>query len=162
MLTQERLKELLTYNATSGIFTRNTNIHTARIGDVAGSINELGYLGVYVDGKKYKSHRLAWLYVFGAFPKNEIDHIDHDKTNNAIKNLREVTASGNQQNQIKARKNNLSTGVLGVTFRKRDQVYIASITTNYKSKHIGVFKTVKEASDAYIKTKRELHPTCTL
>lgn len=162
MLTQERLKELLTYNPVSGVFIRNTNIHTARIGDVTGSINELGYVDIYLDGKKYKSHRLVWLYVFGVFPKNEIDHIDHNKTNNAIANLREVTASGNQQNQIKARKNNLSTGVLGVSFKKRDQVYTARITTNYVYKHIGTFKTVEEASDAYIKAKRELHPTCTL
>lgn len=113
MLTQAKLKELLEYDPISGVFRRKINIGGAKIGDIAGTDNGDGYMKIRVAGKSYKAHRLAWLYVMGRWPKNDIDHINGVRCDNRIINLREATRAENKQNTRKANSNN-RTGLLGV------------------------------------------------
>lgn len=162
MITQDRLKEVLFYDQKAGVFTRKIHLNSKmKIGDVAGSLCN-GYREIRIDGERYKEHRLAWLYVHGVFPENFLDHIDHNKQNNKIVNLREVTKSENMQNQISATKRNMSSRLLGVTFDKNERKFKAQIRINGKQTTIGRFKTEREAHAAYVESKRIHHATCTL
>ena len=160
-LTQERLKEVLHYDHETGIFTRK--IKTAsntKIGDIAGGLTDQGYSTICIDYKGYRAHRLAWMYLYGYFPK-EIDHINGNRLDNRLCNLREVTRSENNQNHKKLRSNN-TTGYVGVSQFKRDNNFLARIVVDGKIKSIGYFDTPEEASEAYLKEKRLLHPACTV
>jgi hypothetical protein len=99
MLTQERLKSILSYEEETGIFRWRIEASTrARTGSVAGTVDCDGYTVIRIAGKGYKAHRLAWLYVHGVFPEKVIDHINEQKRDNSIRNLRLVTTSENNQN----------------------------------------------------------------
>jgi hypothetical protein len=161
MITQARFKELLDYDPSVGVFIRKVAIKQCKVGDVAGSVDSKGYLVITIDGSRYKAHRLAWFYVYGVWPKGQIDHKDTIKHHNWIENLRDVTHSGNQQNQIKASCRNI-TGFLGVTFNKQAARFVAQIKSDGKKKHIGYFDSAEEAHNAYLIAKRELHLTCTI
>jgi len=98
-LTQEILKELLIYNPDTGIFTRKTSpARRVKVGDTAGSIDGRGYLNIVIEYKKYKAHRLAWLYMYGSLPQSRLDHKNRIKIDNRINNLREATNSENCRN----------------------------------------------------------------
>ena len=115
MLTSDRLRQLVYYDPKAGTFTRRVKT-SANIGDIAGYINNRGYVQMYVDGGRYQAHRLAWLYMFGLFPAVGIDHINKNKSDNSIDNLRLADASVNGRNQ---KLSSLSTsGCTGVTFHK--------------------------------------------
>ena len=156
-LTQERLQELLSYDPETGIFTNLKSRGRVKIGAVAGSKNPNGYIYIAIDSKKYRAHRLAWLYVHGNFPANQIDHINEVKDDNRIVNLRLATNLENHQNQSSPRTNNTS-GYLGVIWDKFSGKWRARIKVNGKQKHLGCFDTGEEASEAYVTAKRELHP----
>ena len=163
MLTQERLKELLDYNPETGIFTRKVSsgrYNRWKVGSIVGCNHGNGYLRIVIDKKPYFAHRLAWFYMYGIWPKL-IDHKDHDCANNQIDNLRDVTKSENNQNQIKARRSN-KTGLLGVTWDKQVNKYPAQIGLNGKTIQLGKFSTADEAHQAYLEAKRILHSTCTI
>lgn len=167
MLSLNRLKELLDYDPLTGIFVcrisrRGGNSgHGLCIGDIAGSLHQKGYWHIGIDGEEYKAHRLAWFYVYGIWPELQIDHRDHNRTNNRIENLRDVTQFENQQNRIHACKNN-SSGFLGVHFEKSTGKYVAQIRINGKGKYIGRFLTADEAHSAYLKAKSVHHSICVL
>lgn len=113
MLTQSRLKEVLDYNSETGVFSwLSTRNGRAVEGEIAGRLHSGGYWRIDIDGYTYYAHRLAWLYVNGYFPENVIDHIDRNKLNNTIINLRESTTQCNIRNS-KLNCNNVS-GVNGV------------------------------------------------
>jgi hypothetical protein len=157
MLTQSMLQSYLNYDPETGIF--NWNIHKnsrATYGSVAGTMNIYGYIQICVDSKSYKAHRLAWLYMTGKMPKEYIDHINGDKTDNRFLNLRECSNSQNMQNKKKAQKNHVS-GFLGVQLRKDRGSYVSHIYVNKKRKYLGSFKSPELASEAYLKAKRNLH-----
>jgi HNH endonuclease/AP2 domain len=158
MITQERLKELVSYNPDTGKFTR---IIKRTNGKSNGWPDKNGYLYLMVDGKNYAYHRLIWLYVHGKFPNNEIDHINGNKADNRIANLRDVTRTQNMQNEIKVRKSS-SSGFMGVRFRKDRNTWTATIRVNGKQKRLGVFATPQEAEAAYIAAKRIYHDGFTL
>lgn len=160
MLTQARLKELLSYDPETGIFINLINRCAARAGMPIGSLSKEGYIHAGIDMKVYALHRLAWLYMTGSFPSGQIDHIDGCRSNNAFSNLRDVHKDINVQNQKKAQRSNKSTGVLG-TF-KNGIGFAARISVHNKKHYLGTFKTIDEAHDAYLKAKRELHPGCTI
>lgn len=125
--------------------------------------NGNGYLRVNLDGKKYYVHRLAWLYVYGVVPSGQIDHINGDRSDNRIANLREVTNQQNQENRRVPSKTN-STGFLGVTrvYRKSGIRYIAQIMDGEKHVHIGTCHTPEEAHKMYVAKKAEIHKYQTL
>lgn len=127
-LTQELLKEQVSYDPKTGEFTRLVrSSNSVNVGDKAGCLNKItGYVEFSVFGTLHKAHRLAWLYVHGHFPPEQIDHINHDKADNRIDNLRLCTAATNSQNQTMYKNN--SSGVTGVwrdTERKNWMVYIS-------------------------------------
>lgn len=162
MLTQIRLKELLRYNPETGIFTRIKTAGRFIAGSVAGTINNEGYISIFIDRQSYRAHRLVWLYIYGCFPSGNIDHKDTRRSNNAINNLRDISQFGNMQNQVKAHSNNISSGLLGVHQVKGMKKYRAAIWLNGKQKHIGYFDTPEDAHESYLKYKRIYHSGCTI
>jgi hypothetical protein len=88
-LTAERLRERLRYDAETGAFTRRVGSSNARAGDMAGSVHSTGYVRISIDGGKYTAHHLAWLYVHGVWPSDQIEHINGKRSDNRIANLRE-------------------------------------------------------------------------
>lgn len=166
ILTQERLKELLNYNPETGIFTRL--VRTAqrhKVGDRAdfliNSGNAKGYSRVSVGYERYLSHRLAWFYVYGEFPKYQIDHINGNTNDNRICNLRDVVSSINAENKHKASKSSKS-GYLGVFWHEQSKKWRARLQVNKKGVHIGLYDTPQLAHEAYLKVKRKLHEGCTI
>lgn len=133
--------------------TRNFNANFA--GRECGSNNGRGYLriSVTIEGKTFciKSHRLAWFIVYGSVPDGDIDHIDGNTLNNRIDNLRDVTKSINQRNS-KMQANNAS-GVTGVSWHKRTEMWEARASVKGIRKYVGSFNSIDEAAFA-IKTFR--------
>lgn len=161
-LTAERLKDILQYDRDSGVFTWLIAMKGTHKGSVAGSTNRVtGYLSVCIGDSRYYQHRLAWLYEHGGWPDGQIDHINGDKSDNRINNLRDVTSSENQQNK-RAAASNSASGYLGVIFNKQCGKWQARITVVGKQYHIGLFDDPKDAYEAYVLAKRERHPNCTI
>lgn len=144
-ITQAKLKELLSYDPETGDFTWLVGRKMA--GKKAGSPHNQGYFTIRISRKLYLSHRLAWLYVYGAFPKIDLDHINGVKSDTRIDNLRECSESQNQWNSRKP-KNNIS-GFKGVCWNKRAGKWHAQIMINLNKKHLGYFLTAESAYEAY-------------
>lgn len=159
MVTAERLRELFSYDPDAGHFIRKITVsNNARKGDLAGCLTK-GRVVIRIDDKLYGAHRLAWLYMTGAWPKGEIDHIDGNPSNNAGVNLRDVSHAMNQQNIVRAKKGNLSK-FLGVT--KVGNRWKSRIRVGNEQKHLGYFDTPEAAHEAYLGAKRRLHAGCTI
>lgn len=153
MLTQERLRELLEYNPDTGIFVRRVSLNNKiPVGSVAGSLHVTGYQLITVESKKYRAHRLAWLYMTGEWPQ-EIDHIDHVKDNNRFANLRLASRSENCLN-IKRKTNNTS-GIKGVSWHGRLKKWSAQITYQKKNRHLGYFETREDAAE-FVQLARDM------
>src|SRR5712692_928690 len=127
--------------------------------DIAGYRDGDGYLRIGICGGQYRAHRLAWLYMTGKWPIDQIDHKNAVKNDNRWKNLREATCAINNQNKRKALRNN-RTGFLGVS--RNGKGFIAQIKINEKRRNLGTYPTPELAHEAYLKAKRELHAGCTL
>lgn len=146
VISQERLQYLLDYNPKSGLFTwRNPTSRRVRAGRIAGNIDSMGYVQMSLDNRDYRGHRLAWLYVHGHYPENEVDHVNMVRSDNRIDNLREATREQNARNRIAYKSS--TTGFKGV-IRSRDK-FSARITVNRKPIHLGQFDTAEEANAAY-------------
>jgi hypothetical protein len=148
-LEQEKLLELFNYDPDTGAFTRLKTVGpNALAGSTVGSKNTYGYLRVIISGKEYKLHRLAFLYMNGCFPKHQVDHINHDPSDNRWSNLRECTITQNQAN-TRMRKNNTS-GYKGVSYNSEcKKPWKAQINIDKKTTCLGHFKTPEEAHSAY-------------
>ena len=149
-ITQELLNEMFEYR--DGDLIRKTSPrNSVHIGDVAGSINNSGYIQTNINKKAYKNHRLIFLMHYGYLPKY-LDHKDGDRKNNHIENLREATWSQNQRNTIKSGLFNgkLTTSTYkGVSWHKHQGKWRARIYFNEKTKELGYFTDEKEAANAY-------------
>jgi len=162
MLTANELKEALDYDPSTGVFTwKKKRCGRGKLGKVAGVIRPDGYMEVCVYGATYKSHRLAWLYVHGEFPAHQIDHIDGNRANNRIENLRDLPKVLNMQNQRRPQKHNTS-GFLGVSWQKNRRKWEARISVSNVQHFLGVHDTAEEAYQAYLAAKRKLHDSCTI
>ena len=161
-LSQETLKSELHYDPATGLFTRARAASTFRkVGEVAGGADRNGHIRISIGNRLYSAHRLAWLYVYGIHPSGAIDHINGNRSDNRIANLRDVTLSVNQQNQRAAQKHN-STGLLGVTFNKARGRFQAQIGLGKDRRYLGLFDTAEAAHAAYVTAKRALHEGCTI
>lgn len=136
-----------------------------KVGAIAGSKTFQGYWVIGVHCRYVVAHRLAWLYVTGEWPKHEIDHIDGNRLNNKIANLRDVPSFMNKQNERSARTGN-SSGYLGVYKIKGSEKWRAEISfgsrANRKRLQVGNFNSPREAHQAYLEMKRKLHAGNTL
>jgi hypothetical protein len=147
-LTAERLRELLSYDPETGVFTWRVRIRgNVHPGMASASSRRRGYARVKVDGHAYAAHRLAWLYVYGEWPAGFIDHKNRDRADNRISNLRIATLSQNQHNRGASRLS--STGVKGVYLDRKRGGYQVSLAVNYKSVYIGRCKTIAEGAELY-------------
>lgn len=147
MLTAPRLRSLVSYDPEAGIFTRLINTKNARAGTKThGSVRPDGYLALSVDGRQYLCHRLAWLYVYGDWPAAHTDHIDGDRANNRIVNLRAASAAENGRNRTRKQKRN-SSGIRGVYWFASRNKWVAQIGVDRKVFNLGYFAT-KEAAAA--------------
>lgn len=153
-LSAVRLRELLHYDPLTGVFTRLVRTSSNANAGATVGVPTNGYLYAGVDGKRYRCHRLAWLYQMGAWPENDIDHINGVRDDNRWENLRHVTRSENMQNQHRAKSNNIS-GFLGVS--KDGDKWAAKIKTNEGQRFLGSFNDAEQASAAYLAAKRTLH-----
>jgi hypothetical protein len=143
------LREMLDYDWRTGVFTWRIAVGRVRPGDRAGRINRSGYLQIGVGGQRYSAHRLVWLYVYGMWPIGDIDHINGDRSDNRLKNLRPATDA---QNRANAKKQcGSSSGLKGVCFHKKLSKWQATITVDGKTKYLGIFATEQEAHEAYKK-----------
>ena len=159
----QSLRKRLHYNPDTGIFVWvESNGRRAYKGSVAGSAGSRGYISISIDGHKYKAHRLAWLYTHGAWPKDCIDHINGNTSDNRIVNLRDVDRTTNQQNIRRAKINNIASGFLGVKRMQNTSRWYATIKLHGKSIYLGSHATPEEAHHAYLKAKRKLHQGCTI
>jgi hypothetical protein len=154
--TQERVIELFFYNQDTGVFTRRAKVSGAKgVGAVVGTSSNKGYLTVNIDGKSFKLHRIAWLYVYGSMPLLDIDHINGVRDDNRIANLREASRSDNSQNRA-TNKNNKS-GFPGVCWDATESAWKAYIGHGGKPRFIGYYKTPELASSAYLSAKKAMH-----
>ena len=147
----EEVFKAFSYNSTTGLLTRKIKTVGNSIGDTAGHINAEGYVVVKYHSKAFKAHRLAWLLTYKQWPKGVIDHIDGNKSNNAILNLRDVSNSTNSLNTSLVSKN--KSGYKGVTFHHNK--WRSRIMVDGVSIIIGSFNTPEEASSAYEAFKKE-------
>ena len=153
MITQQYIKSLFHYDEQTGIFTRLVKRGAAHVGDIAGSKTWNGYVTIYIDGKNYRAHQLAWLYIHGVIPDTDIDHINQDKADNRISNLRLATRSQNNINSGIHAHN--TTGFRGVY--ASHEKFAAQIKRNGKPLYLGRFDTTEEAHQCYLAAARELY-----
>jgi len=145
-LTQSLLKDKLFYCPESGLFYWKYTEKRIKKGDIAGSDDGGGYIGIQINKKIYKAHRLAWLYMTGEFPLCSIDHINHITNDNRWSNLRSVSTSENNRNACKRRDN--KSGVTGVIWSKSNQRWNAQITIDKNRIHLGSFVEFSDAVNA--------------
>lgn len=156
MISEKRIKELLNYCPNTGLFTWNVNFNKLRkSGYLAGHLMKSGYIQIGLDGKRYYAHRLAWIYCNGEWPINFIDHINMDRSDNRIENLREASVSENMRNRRKTISN--TSGYKGVTWSRKQGKWQAQIGMDYKNIKIGFFEDPKEAHEAYCNAASKIH-----
>jgi len=155
-LTAARLRELLHYDRATGVFTWRVRASSrAAAGDRAGFSREDGYRLIGIDGRIYLEHRLAWLYVTGEWPVNDVDHRDRDPSNNKWRNLRAATHSQNHFNRAKPANN--TSGYKGVVWHKKCQMWQAQIKREGRNHYLGQFRSPEAAHQAYVAASRCLH-----
>lgn len=146
-LKHERLLELLEYTPETGIFVWKKTFSNAKQGQEAGWVVWNKYKKIAIDSKEYMAHRLAWFYINKEWPKEDLDHIDGNRQNNTISNLREASRSQNLQN--KRKQSNNSSGFIGVSYNKKLNKWDARLCVFGKQICLGLFRTAEEASKAY-------------
>lgn len=151
LLSFDRAHELLDYNPDTGSISWRTSRGKASVGAEVGHV-QAGYRKLTIDREQIKLHRLVWFMSYGKWPIGQIDHLDGDKLNNKLSNLRDVSQSVNMQNRyfVKRKNSGLPYGVIINPNGK----YVANI-------RIGVFNTAEEASAAFMRAKRLIHEGCT-
>ena len=149
----EALRSALSYDPVTGQFVWRTG---HRAGREAGRINRRrGYRYIGLGGRCYMAHRLAWFYVHGRWPVADIDHINRDRTDNRLANLREATRTENLRNTGCHRDN--PTGRKGVSYDRARNRWAARIFLNGRTVHLGRFATPDAAQQAYIAAAAEAH-----
>lgn len=144
-ISHERLKYLFSYDPETGYFTRLVKTQNSAARIIAGSPNNKSYINIGIDGKVYSAHRLAFFYMTGEWPKDEIDHVNNIRNDNRWCNLREATRKQNCVN----RKGYGGTGIKGVHKTSKGK-FVAQI-------RLGTFDTIEEAEKVYNEAASKLH-----
>lgn len=158
MLSFLEVNELLEYAPELGgscLKWKVDRVYNKVKGKMAGTLNDQGYYQVRVNCRLHLAHRLVWLLNNGVWPANQIDHMDRNRVNNQIGNLREATNAENGQNQ-KMRVDNTS-GCTGVSWITQHRKWQAKIKLKGRYKHLGLFESKEDAANAYAMAKAELH-----
>lgn len=157
MLTAKRLRELLDYDAATGEFTWRVAKAQKLMNNrrAATAVNSDGYRHIKIDNKSHKAHRLAWLHVHGEWPSGQIDHIDGDRANNRISNLRSATWGENRHN-LKRYTNNTS-GHKGVYQCNQTGKWKVQINAYNKRRYLGAFERIEDAAETYARAAKDLH-----
>lgn len=159
-LTHKRLLEVLRYDPETGEFRRLIPMQCrGKVGELLGCVVPSGYVRIGIDGEQIYAHRLAWFYMHGSWPQHHIDHIDGDRENNRLCNLRDVSQRINLQNR---RALQASGKLLGTSFCRRTSRWRATIRTDGKQRSLGYFNSEQEAHQRYLDAKRQLHAGCTI
>jgi hypothetical protein len=148
IITAEKLRSVLHYNPDTGVFMWITSGSGRRIGVPAGSHDQDGYIRIVVLGREYRAARLAWLYMTGEWPPDEVDHRNLVKSDNVWTNLRAATKTQNQANRTAHRDN--KSGLKGVGWDTQARKWRASINANHKTHNLGNFDCPAAAHFAYI------------
>lgn len=159
-LTQERLRDLFTYEPERGVFIRTTSRGKHRRGSILSGTSSHGYLRACIDGRQYAIHRLAFLWMTGKWPLEDVDHINGNRADNRWLNLRDVARRVNLENIRAPQASNKSSGRLGV--EGRGSRFRARICVNGRVVSLGSYASDEEAYQAYLMAKRQLHEGNTL
>lgn len=151
-ITLERLRSLIAYDPALGTFTWKVQQGKSRVGSAVGHVQH-GYAKACIDKEQLRLSRVAWFMTHGVWPSGQIDHIDGNKLNNRISNLRDVPMSVNMQNRYSVRRKNDGLPY-GVSPSRDGKKFVANI-------RVGTFETAEEASEAFMNAKRLLHSGCT-
>jgi hypothetical protein len=155
MITQDYLKECMHYDQETGVFTwLKSHSNVTKVGQKAGSLSGDGYLHIGVNKKRYKAHRLAFLYMEGSFPSECVDHINCIRTDNSWKNLRHATRQENNFNRAKTKNN--KTGFKGVFYLKATNKFKAVARLHKKNLDLGSFDTAEMAYKAYVEVSKKI------
>jgi hypothetical protein len=158
-MDHELLRAAFNYDPTTGVFTRKKKWGSKSVGSVVGGLSRAGYVQINFNGRTHTAQRLAWLYVHGRWPAGVIDHINRNRADNRVKNLRDVSSSKNAHNSD-ARQNSQSN-VKGVSLRslrngrRPKKAWRADIMVNGTRKFLGNFYTVEDAAAARANAERE-------
>lgn len=162
-ITQEYVRERFDYNGSHLVWKKreirnnyNYSWNTKFAGKRAGTLDKKeGYYRILLDKKIYAEHQLIWLWIKGTWPKEEIDHINRNRSDNRIENLREATKYENQQNRTL--QHNSTSGYTGVCWHVRLEKWQARLTINNKRLHLGYFDDPEKAFAAYSEAKAKYH-----
>ena len=168
MTAYEYARECFAYDPDAGVLTWKVRprehftsdrgwkaANTYRAGAVAGHARKDGYVSLFIGGKAIKAHRLIWLLTHGEWPPGDLDHIDGDRANNRIDNLRVATRSQNARNKSRYRNN--TSGYKGVDFVPSIRKWRARVQTGGIRKCVGEFDTPEEAASACAAARVKLH-----
>lgn len=156
MLTPEEIAEIFTYDPTTGrLFWKKRISQKSTIGSVAGSVYRDRRVIVTVNYRHYKAHRVAWAIMMGEWPKNEIDHINGNPSDNRWENLREATRKQNMKNLSRPITN--KSGYKGVSWHAIGKKWQAHIKADGVNHYLGLFKTAEEAHKAYCEAADKFH-----
>lgn len=147
-ITPERLRQILNYDPETGIFTwRQKPNRNKPIGALAGTRHRKGHWQITVDGGRYFAHCLAWLWVYGVWPENQIDHRNAIRADNRIGNLRQATQTQNNANRQLGKN---ACGYKGVSLHRQSGLFRARIKIHRREHCIGYYATAPEAHRAYV------------
>lgn len=159
-LSVDEMAQLVAYNGDRGEFLSLNTYRTSNYGEPIGRKDKDGYLSLHVRGRSYRAHHVAWALTYGEWPEM-IDHINGDRADNRIANLRKATCMQNSHNQRKAHRDS-AHGLLGVDLNKSKGRFRARIQVAGKRVTLGGFGSAEEAHLAYVAAKRKLHESCTI
>jgi HNH endonuclease len=154
-MTLSDVAAIVSYDSDSGIFTRRKSAPHAPVGAVCGMLHHAGYILIRVRCFRIPAHRLAWMFSHGEWPSTDVDHIDGDRSNNRIANLRLALGCGNAQNS--ARRKDNKTGFKGVSYFPRNRKWGAQIQSKGERLFIGLFTSPELAHAAYSAEAIRLH-----
>lgn len=158
MISAAEALELFCYTPANGVLTWRNTRGRIKAGCEAGSVTSEGYRAVCVARQRYYVHRIIWLITYGTFPVsgNDVDHVNGNRSDNRINNLRSVTRSQNGQNQHRGRAGKTSKHI-GVCWMARDKKWAAYIKVGGRRLSLGYHVTEGGASSAYLAAKAQYH-----
>lgn len=157
--SQNYIKSVLDYNLETGVFTwkyRNDvpkEWNTRRAGSIAGRTDKRGYITITIYKRHFYAHRLAWLWMTGECPYDDVDHRDRNPSNNKWSNLRRGSRTQNHGNRAISPKN--TSGFKGVSLFKRDGTWRSQIQINGENIHLGYYLTPEKAHEVYMKAAKK-------